>query len=120
MGHGFRRRRRDLVRPRSQHHPPDGYDAGFGAIAPSPVSPLRVYGLTFGSQGERGTVYSSNDGGLSWKIVNQPNRDGSGRFYRTQWFEKAALERHPENRNPNFRILLRLLGKDLLIKRGWQ
>lgn len=30
-------------------------------------------------------------------IVNEPNRDGSGRFYQMQWFEKACLEWHSEN-----------------------
>jgi hypothetical protein len=52
-------------------------------------------------------------------VVNQPNGDGSGRYYLTQWFENACLEIHREIKNPRFHVLLRLLGREYLAKRGW-
>lgn len=52
-------------------------------------------------------------------VVRQPNGDGSGRSYSMQWFENACLEIHPEIKDPRFHVLLRLLGREYLAKRGW-
>jgi Tol biopolymer transport system component len=44
------------------------------------------------------------------------NRD-TGQVYQTQWFERARLELHPENRRP-YDVLLGRLGDDALSQRG--
>jgi hypothetical protein len=44
------------------------------------------------------------------EVVYAYNGDGSGREYFMQWFQNARLERHPENHNPRYAILLGLLG----------
>lgn len=95
-------------------------------LAPVPNTPTRLYFPRTGQilGGDMLAFWRAHGGEAIFGepisgIVNEPNRDGSGRFYQMQWFEKACLERHPENHNPRFAILLRLLGKDLLIKRGW-
>ncbi|MGA7729740.1 MAG: PQQ-dependent sugar dehydrogenase [Chloroflexia bacterium] len=36
-----------------------------------------------------------------------------GRTYITQWFERNRFEYHPENADPQYRVLLGLLGRDL-------
>ena len=52
-------------------------------------------------------------------LISQRNGDGSGRSYPTQWFEHARLEIHPEIKNPRFHVLLGLIGRGLIAKRGW-
>ncbi|HKP54809.1 MAG TPA: PQQ-dependent sugar dehydrogenase [Chloroflexia bacterium] len=37
----------------------------------------------------------------------------NGRLYITQWFERNRFEYHPENADPQYRVLLGLLGRDL-------
>lgn len=37
-----------------------------------------------------------------------------GRTYYTQWFERNRFEYHPENSNPSYKVLLGLLGRDLI------
>lgn len=53
------------------------------------------------------------------EVVREANGDGSGRSYEMQWFQKARLERHPENANTSYAILLGLLGPQALHERGW-
>src|SRR5437879_3156198 len=38
----------------------------------------------------------------------------NGRVYITQWFERNRFEYHPENSDPQFQVLLGLLGHDLV------
>jgi len=33
-----------------------------------------------------------------------------GKIYKTQWFERARFEQHPENKDPKYQVLLGLLG----------
>jgi hypothetical protein len=47
------------------------------------------------------------------------NGDGSGRTYTMQLFTKARLEWHPEVHNPTYRILLGLLGPEVLRDQQW-
>ena len=53
------------------------------------------------------------------EMFTEQNGDGSGRRYQMQWFQKARLELHPENRDRNYRVLLGLLGPQALRERGW-
>jgi glucose/arabinose dehydrogenase len=41
----------------------------------------------------------------------------NGRMYITQWFERNRFEYHPENPDPQYRVLLGLLGNDLAAPR---
>jgi glucose/arabinose dehydrogenase len=40
-----------------------------------------------------------------------------GRLYITQWFERNRFEYHPENADPQYRVLLGLLGRNLAMGR---
>jgi hypothetical protein len=52
-------------------------------------------------------------------VFESKNGDGSGNTYTMQYFQNARLELHPEAKNPNYRILLGLLGQESLQGRGW-
>lgn len=53
------------------------------------------------------------------RVYRANNGDGSGRTYDMQLFTRARLEWHPENRNPAYRILLGLIGPEVLRDRHW-
>src|SRR5947207_14288302 len=38
----------------------------------------------------------------------------NGRVYITQWFERNRFEYHPENSDPQYQVLLGLLGHDMV------
>lgn len=44
--------------------------------------------------------------------------NGDGHIVLTQWFERAVFELHPQNPEPH-RVLLRRLGAETLVDRGW-
>ena len=52
-------------------------------------------------------------------LYKAENGDGSGRAYEMQLFTRARLEWHPEIHNPQYRILLGLLGPEVLRDRKW-
>ncbi len=66
--------------------------------------------------------YWQTHGGLAQQglpitdAYDEPN-DADGRTYRTQYFERARFELHPEQTNPRYQILLGLLGKEALLAR---
>jgi hypothetical protein len=53
------------------------------------------------------------------RVYLAENNDQSGRTYQMQLFTKARLEWHPEIHNPTYRILLGLLGPEVLRARQW-
>jgi hypothetical protein len=42
-----------------------------------------------------------------------------GKMYIVQYFERNRFEYHPENRGTRYEVLLGLLGKDVLRRKGW-
>jgi hypothetical protein len=92
---------------------------GLAPVAPVPSTPARLYfpQTRHTLQGDM-LRYWQNHGGLAVfgaplsEVVLYHNGDGSGRTYQVQWFQNARLERHPENHDPRYAILLGLLGKE--------
>ena len=61
--------------------------------------------------------YWTGHGGLAQQgfpitdAYNEKN-DADGKTYLTQYFERARFEYHPESSDPQFKVLLGLLGKE--------
>lgn len=101
-----------------------GLDPWATAVEPSTVEDARTYypqtGHTLGGVFQE---YWENNGGLSRfgypiseEIVEVNPEDGQ--TYTVQYFERARFEFHPEN-SPEHRVLLGLLGNEMLRERGW-
>jgi hypothetical protein len=102
------------------------YLYGGGAVNPLPNTPSRLYfpATRHTLQGDLLRFWQQH-GGLNvlgapiTEVVKGQNGDGTHRLYAMQYFQKARLERHPENKEPRYAIQLGLIGPEALAARGW-
>ena len=82
-----------------------------GHSAPPPAAIFAAFVQQHGGAAVFGTPLTG--------LYQAQNDDGSGRAYKMQLFTRARLEWHPEIHNPQYRILLGLLGPEVLRDRKW-
>lgn len=98
----------------------------FERSRPFPDGKLRIYiRQTRHSLAEPFLTFWRSHGGAAVfgnpisEVLNEENGDGTGRAYVLQYFQKARLEYHPENKGTSYEIQLGLLGEGLLRSKGW-
>jgi hypothetical protein len=102
------------------------YQYGGGAVNPAPNTATRQYfpQTRHTISGDLLRFWKAH-GGLGvlgaplTEVIRGANGDGSGRTYEMQYFTNARLERHPENADPRYGILLGLIGNEWLAHQGW-
>ncbi len=78
----------------------------FGETGKTVNDPFLGYWNTHGSLAQQGYPITN---------LSDERNDADGNTYQTQYFERARFEFHPEVADPNFKVLLGLLGREALL-----